>query len=407
MGDRGPRRARPRLGAHRGRGRAARLPAPRPRVPRAAVALRAAGRLDRRDGAPPADRGPRARARRVAPDRGRRSRRLAAGLRRRARRGRRARRDGDAGPRRLHARLDPRRTGRRGARRGCLRRLVAELPARRVARRGGALGMSAGAPARGPADGVARLGDRALDVVEAAGDFARLAAATARAALRGRFPWREVLRQLEAIGARSTTIVLLTALFTGMVLALQTGFALERFGAKLYVGSVVGLSLARELGPVLTALMVGGRVGAGIAAEIGSMQVTEQVDAIRALGADPVQKLVLPRVVAGTLALPLLASIANVLGVLGGLAIATTQFQIPGSFYLQTIYRTVTVTDMLSGVSKTFAFGWIIAMVGCFVGLRATGGTVGVRRAAPRAAGVRSIAVLIVDFFLTQALLAL
>ena len=284
--------------------------------------------------------------------------------------------------------------------------MVAELPARP-----GALGaarlVSAGGPTRRGVDPIAMLGDRALDVIERCGAFALLAAATARAALRGRFPWREVLRQIEAIGVRSTTIVLLTALFTGMVLALQTGYALERFGAKLYVGSVVGLSLARELGPVLTALMVGGRVGAGIAAEIGSMQVTEQVDAIRSLGADPVQKLVLPRVVAATLALPLLAGVANVLGTLGGLAIASTQFQIPGNFYLQTITRTVTVTDLLSGVSKTFVFGWIIAMVGCFMGLGATGGTVGVGRATTRAVVVASISVLIADFFLTQALLSL
>ena len=122
-------------------------------------------------------------------------------------------------------------------------------------------------------------------------------------AARPRPPLLEFLRQLEAIGTRSCPIVLITALFTGMVMALQTGIALARFGAKPYVGSVVGLSLARELAPVLTALMVGGRVGAGITAEIGSMRVTEQVDAIRAMGADPVQKLVLPRVVAATLAL--------------------------------------------------------------------------------------------------------
>jgi phospholipid/cholesterol/gamma-HCH transport system permease protein len=265
-----------------------------------------------------------------------------------------------------------------------------------------------GSGAEGGAAGrVARLGDRALDALEGCGSFARLAGATLRAASRPRFPWRETLRQVEAIGTRSTTIVLLTALFTGMVLALQTGVALERFGAKLYVGSVVGLSLARELGPVLTALMVGGRVGAGITAEIGAMQVTEQVDAIRSLGADPVQKLVLPRVAAATLALPMLAVIANVLGVLGGLAIAATQFGIPGGFYLQTIYRTVTVTDLLSGISKTFVFGWIIAMVGCFSGLATSGGTVGVGRATTRAVVVASIAVLIADFFLTQALLAL
>jgi phospholipid/cholesterol/gamma-HCH transport system permease protein len=251
------------------------------------------------------------------------------------------------------------------------------------------------------------LGDRILAALESCGDFAMLAGATFRAALRPRFPWRDTLRQLESIGSRSTTIVLLTALFTGMVLALQTGIALERFGAKLYVGSVVGLSLARELGPVLTALMVGGRVGAGITAEIGSMQVTEQVDAIRSMGADPIQKLVLPRMLAATLALPLLTVIADVLGVIGGMVIAITQFGITGGFYLQTIYSIVTVEDMLSGISKTFFFGWIIAMVGCFFALRTSGGTVGVGRATTRTVVVASISVLIADFFLTKALMIL
>ena len=251
------------------------------------------------------------------------------------------------------------------------------------------------------------LGERVLEQVDRFGRFVLLAGATFRAARRPRFPLLETVRQLEAIGSRSTTIVLITALFTGMVLALQTGIALERFGAKLYVGSVVGLSLARELGPVLTALMVGGRVGAGITAEIGAMQVTEQIDAIRSMGADPVQKLVLPRVLAATLALPLLTIMAVVLGVMGGLLIATTQFGITPNFYLDTIYSTVTVEDFLSGVSKTFVFGWIIAMVGCFTALETTGGTVGVGRSTTTAVVVASISVLVSDFFLTKVFLAL
>ena len=251
------------------------------------------------------------------------------------------------------------------------------------------------------------LGERVLEQVDRFGRFVLLAGATFRAARRPRFPLLETVRQLEAIGSRSTTIVLITALFTGMVLALQTGIALERFGAKLYVGSVVGLSLARELGPVLTALMVGGRVGAGITAEIGAMQVTEQIDAIRSMGADPVQKLVLPRVLAATLALPLLTIMAVVLGVMGGLLIATTQFGITPNFYLDTIYSTVTVEDFLSGVSKTFVFGWIIAMVGCFAALETKGGTVGVGRSTTTAVVVASISVLVSDFFLTKVFLAL
>jgi phospholipid/cholesterol/gamma-HCH transport system permease protein len=254
---------------------------------------------------------------------------------------------------------------------------------------------------------LARLGELVLGRVEEFGRFVQLASATGNALARRRFPVLETLRQLEAIGARSTTIVLITALFTGMVLALQTGFALARFGAKPYVGSVVGLSLARELGPVLTALMVGGRVGAGITAELGAMQVTEQVDAIRSLGADPVQKLVLPRVIAAILALPLLTVLANLLGMLGGLAISATQFQIAPNFYVQTVLNIVTVDDFLSGIGKTFVFGWIIAMVACFQALETTGGTVGVGRATTRTVVVASIAVLIADFVLTQALLAL
>jgi phospholipid/cholesterol/gamma-HCH transport system permease protein len=255
--------------------------------------------------------------------------------------------------------------------------------------------------------GVARLGERVLDRIDELGRFALLAAATGRALVQRRFPALETLRQIEAIGARSTTIVVITALFTGMVLALQTGFALARFGAKPYVGSVVGLSLARELGPVLTALMVGGRVGAGITAELGAMQVSEQVDAIRSLGANPVQKLVLPRVIAATLSLPLLTVLANLLGVLGGLVISATQFHISPNFYVQTIVNIVTVEDFLSGIGKTVVFGWIIAMVACFQAFETTGGTVGVGRATTRTVVVASITVLIADFFLTQALLVL
>lgn len=247
-----------------------------------------------------------------------------------------------------------------------------------------------------------RLGEGALGVVEACGEFAQLMGATLRSAGPRRFPILETLRQVEAIGARSATIVLITALFTGMVLALQTGIALARFGAKPYVGAVVGLSLARELGPVLTALMVGGRVGAGITAEIGAMRVTEQVDAIRSLGADPVQKLVLPRVLAATIALPLLTLLADLLGVTGGMLLSWAQFGIAPNFYIQTIINTVTVGDLLSGIVKTFFFGAWIAWVGCFYGLGTTGGTVGVGRATTAAVVVASIGVLISDFFLSQ-----
>jgi len=254
---------------------------------------------------------------------------------------------------------------------------------------------------------VTRLGDRVLRVAEQLGDFALLSGAALAALARPRFPWRELLFQFEALAVRSAPLVIITATFTGMVLSLQTAFALARFGAKPYVGSIVGLAIVRELGPVLAALMMGGRAGAGIASELGSMQVTEQVDAIRAMGADPVQKLVVPRVVATTLGLPLLTIFAITLGIAGGMVVAEAQYGIASSFYLQTVTSVVRVSDFASGVAKTLVFGWAIGMIGCHVGLATTGGTVGVGRATTRAVVVASIAVLVADFFLTKLLLLL
>jgi phospholipid/cholesterol/gamma-HCH transport system permease protein len=254
---------------------------------------------------------------------------------------------------------------------------------------------------------VSRLGDRALRLAEEAGDFALLTAATLRALARPRFPWRAVAVEFEALAVRSAPIVIVTSAFTGMVLALQTAYALTRFGAKPYVGSIVGLAIVRELGPVLAALMVGGRAGAGIASELGSMQVTEQVDAIRAMGADPVQKLVLPRVLAITLGLPLLTIFSIVVGIAGGMLVADAQYGIASGFYLQTVTNVVRVDDFVSGVAKTFVFGFAIGMIGCHVGLATAGGTVGVGRSTTRAVVIASIVVLVADFFLTKLLLLL
>ncbi len=258
-----------------------------------------------------------------------------------------------------------------------------------------------------PANLLTRLGERLLEIFDQVGDFVLLAGDTAIAAFRRRPEGLETLRQLEEVVVRSAPIVVITALFTGMVLALQTAFALTRFGAKPYVGSIVGLALVRELGPVLAALMVGGRVGAGIASELGSMKVTEQVDAIRAMGADPVHKLVVPRVVATTLGLPVLTVFAILLGVFGGGLVADLQYNIAPGFYQQTVTNAVRIDDFLSGVAKTFVFGWGIGMVGCWVGLRASGGTAGVGRATTEAVVISSIGVLVSDFFLTKLLMLL
>ena len=253
---------------------------------------------------------------------------------------------------------------------------------------------------------VSRIGDTVIELVDEVGQFALLAARAFGSLFATRFPLREVFVQFEAIAARSTTIVSITALFTGMVLALQTITSLSRFGAKPYTGSFVGLAFVLELGPVLTALVVSGRVGASIAAELGSMKVTEQVDAIRAMGADPIQKLVLPRVIAATLGLPMLAILADVLGIFGGGLIAA-QAGIGPNFYMQSISKVVEVQNLLDGLLKTFFFGWLIAMVGCHMGLRTSGGTVGVGLSTTRAVVLASIGVLVSDFFLTKILLVI
>ncbi len=251
---------------------------------------------------------------------------------------------------------------------------------------------------------VARVGDAVIEFVDEVGQFGLLATRSVASLFARRFPLRETFVQFEAIAARSVTIVSITALFTGMVLALQTITSLARFGAKPYTGSFVGLAFVLELGPVLTALVVSGRVGASIAAELGSMKVTEQVDAIRVMGADPVQKLVVPRVLAATFGLPMLTILADVLGIVGGMLIAS-QAGIGPNFYMQSIFKVVDLQHLLDGLVKTFFFGWLIAMVGCHMGLRTTGGTVGVGVSTTRAVVLASIGVLVSDFFLTKILL--
>lgn len=220
------------------------------------------------------------------------------------------------------------------------------------------------------------------------------------------FNLKLIFREIDNFGAGSLLLVDLIALFTGMVMALQTIYGLSMYGAQMYVGSVVSLSLVRELGPVLTSIMVGARVGSGIAAEIGSMQVTEQIDAMRALGASPIKKLVSPKMFAGMVALPLLTITADVVGIFGGMAIALFELEIDRSFYINSVLTTVTVSDLLSGVGKTVFFGVIIAVSGCFFGLRTTGGTTGVGRSTTITVVTVSILILISDFFLTKLFLA-
>jgi phospholipid/cholesterol/gamma-HCH transport system permease protein len=219
---------------------------------------------------------------------------------------------------------------------------------------------------------------------------------------RGPFERDAIITQFETIGVRSLSIVAITSLFIGMVLALQTAYSLEEFGGKLFIGKVVSLSLVRELAPVMMSLMVGGRVGAGIAAELGTMKVTEQIDALRALATNPIRKLVFPRVFATTMMFPLLTLISCAVGILGGLVIATGSLHLDASFYLRSVVETVKYNDLSSGVGKTFFFGFGIGLIACYNGLRTTGGADGVGRSTTVTVVTGAITVLIMDFFLTK-----
>jgi len=225
--------------------------------------------------------------------------------------------------------------------------------------------------------------------------------------LRRRWEGRLILTQMEQVGVRSLAIVTLTAVFTGMVLALQMGSWLTRFGARPYGGRVLALSMLREMGPVLTALMIGGRVGAGITAELGSMKVTEQIDAMRSLGVNPIQKLVFPRVSALVVMLPLLTIVAECVGIVGGMFITVMEHGISGSFYLNSIIQFIRFQDVYSGLGKTFFFGFFIAVIACYNGLEVSGGADGVGRATTQTVVMTSITILISDFFLTKFFLQL
>jgi len=216
---------------------------------------------------------------------------------------------------------------------------------------------------------------------------------------------RDTIEQFDAIGIGSLTVTILTGLFTGMVLALQSGLTLDRFGVRQQVGGLVSASMVKELGPVLTALIVAGRVGSGIAAELGSMMVTDQISALRALGTDPVRKLVIPRVLAGTLMLPVLTVLAVAVGIFGGSIISTLQLGVASSVYWNSAVSGLYMNDLWMGLIKPVVLGFVITSVACHVGLRTTGGTQGVGRATTTAVVVGSIAVLGMDFLLTKFLI--
>jgi phospholipid/cholesterol/gamma-HCH transport system permease protein len=216
---------------------------------------------------------------------------------------------------------------------------------------------------------------------------------------------RETFEQMDIIGVGSLVITMLTGFFTGAVLALQTSNTLSSFGAVGYTGQLVSVSLVRELGPVLTAIVVAGRVGSGIASELGSMLVSEQINAMRALGTDPSKKLVTPRVFASITMVPVLTIICDLVGVLGGFFVAYFLLGISPVLYLTSAYDRLTYSDLVQGLIKPPIFGFIIAVVGCYCGLRTYGGTQGVGRSTTQSVVTSMILVFVSDFFITRLLL--
>jgi phospholipid/cholesterol/gamma-HCH transport system permease protein len=238
-------------------------------------------------------------------------------------------------------------------------------------------------------------------------EYMRLVASSLQAIVTRPRYRHDIVEQLDAIGVGSLTVVLLAGLFTGAALALQSGQTLDQFGARPVVGRLVSASMIKELGPVLTALMLTGRIGSGIAAELGSMVVTDQINALRALGTDPIRKLVVPRVLAGFFMAPVLTVVADFIGILGGWLVARFTFQVNTGLYWSSVTKGLYMQDVWMGLIKPFVFGFLIATIACHVGLRTSGGTAGVGRATTIAVVAGSVAVIAADFFVGQVLFML
>lgn len=217
--------------------------------------------------------------------------------------------------------------------------------------------------------------------------------------------WTDTLEQMDIIGVGSLPIIILASLSIGGVMVLQTAAQFQRFGETALTGDAVALALVRELGPAVTALLVAGRNASGMASELGSMIVTEQVDAMRALGTDPIRKLMMPRVIATTLMVPLLTAVFDFVGLCGGFVVAYTTLRLGAVQFWTRAVHSLAVGDVVQGMAKPIVFGLIIATVGCYRGLRVRGGTQGVGRATTSAVVIASVWVLVVDFFLSRLLL--
>jgi phospholipid/cholesterol/gamma-HCH transport system permease protein len=233
-------------------------------------------------------------------------------------------------------------------------------------------------------------------------DFFLLAGRAIRNTFRTPHYWDDVALQMDYIGVGSLPIVVLTGLFSGAVMALQMSRALAQYGQVGQTGQIVAIALVRELGPDLTALMVAGRNSSGMASELGSMKVTEQIDAMRALGTDPIQKLVTPRLLATAVMLPLLTIIADFVGIFAGWVISVIFLALTTRQYWNSSWRALGWSDVAQGLIKPFVFAFVVALIGCFYGLRTTGGTQGVGRSTTQAMVVASVLIFVLTYFITQ-----
>jgi len=213
---------------------------------------------------------------------------------------------------------------------------------------------------------------------------------------------RLIVEQVMAIGIQSILLVSVTALATGSVMALQFGYGLAKFGGKLYVPRIVSLAILREMGPVFTSLLVAGRIGSGIASEVGSMKVTQQIDAIRALGTSPIKRIVIPRLVASMIALPILTLFADYIGLFGSMIVCTKELAINPEYFFAKSIETLRMYDLLTGMAKTLVFAFFISMTACWKGLNTEGGTQGVGESTTWVVVTSSIFIMISDFFLTK-----
>jgi len=233
-------------------------------------------------------------------------------------------------------------------------------------------------------------------------DFYILTARAFRSVFQAPHYLDDLFMQMDIIGVGSLTIVVLVSFSSGLIITMQMARALQQYGATGQVGQIVAITLVRELGPLLTAIVVAGRNASGIASELGSMKVTEQIDAMRALGTDPIQKLVKPRVIATAIMLPCLTIIADFVGMIGGFIISYLTLNLTPSQYWTTAYQALAYNDIAQGLIKPFLFAFVISLVGCFYGMRTTGGTQGVGRATTQAVVVASVWIFFVTSLITR-----